>query len=279
MKTSLPTTSETITFIGGGNMASALIKGLISGGFSPDQILVIEPSDQARTRISQDFSIHCIEDPHSDNVWQKSTLFVWAIKPQQMKEVCESLAPLCSSALHLSVAAGISSSSLCEWLTTERVVRAMPNTPALIGLGQTGLFARPSVSQVEREQVERLIKGTGQCIWLADETLLDAVTAVSGSGPAYVFYFLEALSQAGIELGLSPDDSKQLAIGTFIGASQLALNSQETLSTLRERVTSKGGTTEAALAHMQECNIAEGFKESVKRAQEKALELGSNYGK
>ncbi len=279
MKTTLPTSSETITFIGGGNMASALIKGLIGGGFSPDQILVIEPSDQARTRLYQDFSIHCIEDPHSDSAWQKSPLFVWAIKPQQMKEVCESLAPRCSSALHLSVAAGISSSSLSKWLRTERVVRAMPNTPALIGLGQTGLFARPSVSQIEREQVERLIQGTGQCIWLADETLLDAVTAISGSGPAYVFYFLEALSQVGIELGLSPVDSKQLAIGTFFGASQLALQSQEALSTLRERVTSKGGTTEAALLHMQKCNIAEGFKESVKRAQEKALELGNNYGK
>ena len=260
-------------------MASALIKGLITDGRQPDHIFVIEPSPEARSRLAQEFSVRCISEPATEHAWLKSSLIVWAVKPQQMKLACDSLATLCPGALHLSVAAGIPTSSLTQWLKSEQVVRAMPNTPALIGLGQTGLFSRPAVTLNDRHKIESIIKGTGQFIWLDSEQLLDAVTAVSGSGPAYVFYFLEALSQAAEELGLGADESKQLAIGTFIGASQLALQSNETLSTLRQRVTSKGGTTEAALNHMNDTHLAQGFKDAVKRAAEKSFELGVNYGK
>ena len=278
MKTNLASVLTQISFVGGGNMASALIKGLISNGFPKDQINVIDPSEEASARLLHDFSIKSIKHPESDTSWQKCSLMVWAVKPQQIKEACISLAPFCTNALHLSVAAGIPSSSLAKWLGNERVVRAMPNTPALIGLGQTGIFARAEVTSEQRSQVESLIKGTGQFIWLQDEKLLDCVTAISGSGPAYVFYFLEALTNAGVELGLSAEESKQLAIGTFIGASQLAFQSTETLSTLRERVTSKGGTTEAALSHMMSSGVAQEFKDAVKKANEKARQLGISYG-
>ena len=268
-----------ITFIGGGNMASALIKGLLNNGGLPSKISVIDPSPEVGLRIKKDFSIQCISDPKQDASWQTCNFIVWAVKPQQMKEACDSLAQFfCNSALHLSVAAGIPSSSLVKWLGTKRIVRAMPNTPALIGLGQSGLFALPGVTNQERQHVENIMKGTGQSVWIEDEKLLDVVTAVSGSGPAYVFYFLEALAEAGVELGLDTEVSKQLAIGTFIGAGQLALQSNETLSTLRERVTSKGGTTEAALNHMKDSGISGKFKEAVKAAQEKAFQLGVNYG-
>jgi len=260
-------------------MASALIKGLMADGRRPEHIFVVDPSPEARARLTQDFSVRCISDPATEHSWLVSSLIVWAVKPQQMRLACESFSPLCPGALHLSVAAGIPTSSLTQWLKSERVVRAMPNTPALIGLGQTGLFSRPAISLSDRQQIERIVKGTGQFIWLSDEQLLDAVTAVSGSGPAYVFYFLEALAQAAEELGLGADESKQLAIGTFIGASQLALQSNETLSTLRQRVTSKGGTTEAALNHMSDTGLAQGFKDAIKRAAEKSFELGVNFGK
>jgi len=279
MNTKLKQDPQQITFIGGGNMASALIKGLISDGRLPEHIFVVEPAAEARARLKQEFSVRCISDPTKEHSWQTSSLIVWAVKPQQMKLACDSLASLCHGALHLSVAAGIPTSSLTQWLKSERVVRAMPNTPALIGLGQTGLFSRHAVNLIDRKLIESIIKGTGEFIWLPNEQLLDSVTAVSGSGPAYVFYFLEALAQAAAELGLGPDESKQLAIGTFIGASHLALQSNETLSALRERVTSKGGTTEAALNHMNDSRLAQSFKDAVKRAAEKSFELGVNYGK
>ncbi len=259
-------------------MAAAMIKGLIANGFESARIIAIEPSVEARARLSQEFSIQCVSDPIDDLSWQDSSLLVWAVKPQQMKAACDSIAHLCTNALHLSVAAGIPTSSIAKWLGTERIVRAMPNTPALIGLGQTGLFARPGVTFEERNQIEQIIKGTGRSIWLNDETLLDGVTAISGSGPAYVFYFLEALSEAGVELGLKPEDAKQLAIGTFIGASQLAQQSADSLLTLRERVTSKGGTTEAALTHMLNIDLGSKFKDAVKIAHKKAIQLGVNYG-
>jgi len=259
-------------------MARALIKGLIANGFESARIRVIEPSDEARAHLGKEFSTRCVSDPIQDSSWQDSTLLIWAVKPQQMKVACDSIAHLCQHALHLSVAAGITSFSLSNWLNSERIVRAMPNTPALIGLGQTGLFAKPGVTLTERNQIEQIIKGTGQCIWLNDEKLLDSVTAVSGSGPAYVFYLLEALSEAGVELGLTPEDANQLAIGTFIGASHLAHQSADSLATLRERVTSKGGTTEAALNQMADDDLGSKFKAAIKMAHQKAVQLGINYG-
>jgi pyrroline-5-carboxylate reductase len=176
------------------------------------------------------------------------------------------------------VAAGIRSDSIASWLGSDRVVRAMPNTPALVGLGQTGLFARAGVTASDKKWIEHVIATTGALLWVKDEPLLDAVTAISGSGPAYVFFFIEAMVEAGVKMGLSPEQATQLAIGTFEGASQLAKSATEPPSVLRERVTSKGGTTYAALSSMQEARIGELFQTALEAAQHRAHELGDEFG-
>ncbi len=270
--------SDLVTFIGGGNMASALIRGLIKNNKPPSDIFVIDTNEETRLKLSQDFGVICVEEPIINLDWLNSSLIVWAVKPQQMREVCESYSSKLKGSLHLSVAAGITTNSLCKWLTTERVARAMPNTPALIGMGQTALYASNDVSSKEKALIESVIKGTGEFLWLEDEELINAVTAVSGSGPAYVFYFLEALTQTGVELGLTPEQSRRLAIGTFIGASNLANQSPDSLSTLRERVTSKGGTTETALSSLNNDHVALSFQNAVKSAHSKARQLGSAFG-
>lgn len=259
-------------------MASALIRGLIKNNKPPSDIFVIDTNEETRLKLSQDFGVICVEEPNINLDWLNSSLIVWAVKPQQMREVCESYSSKLKGSLHLSVAAGITTNSLCKWLTTERVARAMPNTPALIGMGQTALYASNDVSSKEKALIESVIKGTGEFLWLEDEELINAVTAVSGSGPAYVFYFLEALTQTGVELGLTPEQSRRLAIGTFIGASNLANQSPDSLSTLRERVTSKGGTTETALSSLNNDHVALSFQNAVKSAHSKARQLGSAFG-
>ena len=199
---------------------------------------------------------------------------IWAVKPQVFKEVAQPLAGLFPRALHLSVAAGVRSDSIARWLNTERVVRAMPNTPALVGLGQTGLFARESVTADERQQVQALMQAIGQSIWVTSEDQLDVVTAMSGSGPAYVFYFIEAMVQAGVEMGLEPQQAHQLAVGTFVGASELARSSSESPAVLRERVTSKGGTTYAAISRMQADDIGRLIGLALAAARQRSVELG-----
>jgi pyrroline-5-carboxylate reductase len=272
--------SSVITFVGGGNMATALIRGLMDRGLHPENIFVIDSSPQALIRIEADYGVRTVAEPLVDKSWcSSSSLVVWAVKPQHMRSVCESLSNVSKDLLHLSVAAGITSGSFSKWLGTKRVVRAMPNTPALIGMGQTALFAAPEISQIERARIETVVKGCGEFLWLEDERLLDVVTAVSGSGPAYVFYLLEALTQAGEDLGLTDEQARKLAIGTFIGASHLAQQSSDSLSTLRENVTSKGGTTEAALSHLNTKNIGLEFQNAVKIAFIKSQQLGAEYGK
>jgi pyrroline-5-carboxylate reductase len=184
-----------------------------------------------------------------------------------------------STALQLSVAAGIGSDSIAAWLQTERVVRAMPNTPALVGLGQTGLFARSAVTPADRLWVQQVLGSTGACLWLAQESQLDAVTALSGSGPAYVFYFIEAMVRAGQSMGLSAEQSQQLAIGTFVGASELARASADPPSVLRERVTSKGGTTHAALSALEHEQVAQAFERAIQAACARAKTLGEEFGR
>lgn len=180
--------------------------------------------------------------------------------------------------MHLSVAAGIRSDSIARWLGTERVVRSMPNTPALVGKGMTALFARPAATAADRAAVERVIQTTGEYLWLNDEAQLDAVTALSGSGPAYVFYFLEAMIQAGLDMGLDSAQARQLAVGTFVGASALAHASDEPLEVLRARVTSKGGTTYAALTAMEQAGIKQQFMQAIEAARQRASELGDEFG-
>ncbi len=268
--------NEHIAFIGGGNMASAIIGGLIQRGLAASQIQVVEPFAEQRVRLARQFGIAASEKPGIG--LSRATLVVWAVKPQTFKEAAGQARAHTPAALHLSVAAGIRSDSIALWLGTERIVRAMPNTPALIGKGISALFARPAVSATGRLAVESVIQTTGDYLWLEQEAQLDAVTALSGSGPAYVFYFIEAMIQAGTDMGLNPDQARQLAVETFVGASALAHDSEESPEVLRTRVTSKGGTTYAALTSMEHNGIKQQFIQAIQAARRRAQELGDEFG-
>lgn len=270
------TPTQTLAFIGGGNMASAIIGGLVKQGTPAKRILVVEPFEEARQRLQTQFGVRVLAA--ADATLADAGLVIWAVKPQTFKEAAQQTRNFCANALHLSVAAGIRSDSIANWLGTERVVRAMPNTPALVGLGQTGLFARPAVTTNDKTWIEQVVATTGAQLWVKDEPLLDAVTAISGSGPAYVFFFIEAMVEAGVKMGLTAGQATQLAIGTFEGASQLAKTASEPPSVLRERVTSKGGTTYAALTSMQNAHVGELFQTALAAAQQRAHELGNEFG-
>lgn len=274
--TASPTSLLPIVFIGGGNMATALITGLRKQGVSAASIHVVEPLETARQHLHDSLGVHAMAT--ADHSLAGAQLVVWAIKPQLFKAVAEPLQALFASALHLSVAAGIRSDSLAQWLGSQRVVRAMPNTPALVGLGQTGLFARDAVTPLERQAVSALMQAVGESIWVDHETQLDAVTAVSGSGPAYVFYVIEAMVAAGVRMGLSPEQAHQLSVGTLVGASELARASSESPAVLRERVTSKGGTTHAAISRLQADGVAALIEQAMLAAAERAKTLGDELG-
>ena len=267
---------ERIAFIGGGNMASAIIGGLIRQGMPTQQIQVVEPMPAQREILKKQWDIRVFEEAGASLT--AATLVVWAIKPQMFRDAAMPVSVYAQHALHLSVAAGIRSESIALWLNSQRVVRAMPNTPALVGKGISGLFARAGVTPADRLAVERVIKTTGDFLWLADETQLDAVTALSGSGPAYVFYFIEAMIEAGTDMGLSAAQAHQLAVATFVGASALAQDSPETPDVLRARVTSKGGTTFAALSAMEEDKVKAQFVRAMQAARQRAVELGNEFG-
>ncbi len=268
--------AQRLAFIGGGNMASAIIGGLIKTGLAPSHIAVVEPFAEARAKLLADYGVKAQE--HADASLQDSTLVVWAVKPQTFREAAALTGAFTAQALHLSVAAGIRSDSIARWLGTERVVRTMPNTPALVGRGISGLFARAAVTTADKALVQSVIATTGEYLWVETEAQLDAVTALSGSGPAYVFYFLEAMVQAGAALGLSVQQSRQLAISTFSGSAELARQSLEPLALLRERVTSKGGTTYAALSAMEHSDVKAQFVQAMRAAGERARELGDEFG-
>ena len=266
-----------IAFIGGGNMASAIMGGLIQQGVPASNITVIEPFEAARQALKTNFNIDAL--PAASDALQNAQLVVWAVKPQSFKDAAVPVAAFTRNALHLSVAAGITTDSVAGWTGTKRIVRAMPNTPALVGKGITGLFARPEVEAQGKALIEAVIGSTGECIWVEQEAHLDAVTALSGSGPAYVFLFLEAMTQAGVDMGLTAEQSYQLAVATFAGGSELAARSQESAEVLRQRVTSKGGTTYAAITHMQENKLPEIFVAAMRKAEARAQELAVEFGK
>ncbi|HEY0825795.1 MAG TPA: pyrroline-5-carboxylate reductase [Ramlibacter sp.] len=270
-------TNSLIAFIGGGNMASAIIGGLIKQGLAPAQVAVVEPFAEARARLKQQFGVDAQE--HAGAALGSAGLVVWAVKPQTFKDAAAQARAHVRQALHLSVAAGIRSDSIAAWLGTERIVRSMPNTPALVGKGMTALYARAAVSAADKERVEQVIATTGEHLWVGQEQHLDAVTALSGSGPAYVFYFLEAMTQAGTEMGLQAEQARRLAVGTFAGASELARASSEPLQTLRERVTSRGGTTYAALTSMENDKVKDAFVRALHAACRRAQELGDEFGR
>jgi pyrroline-5-carboxylate reductase len=266
-----------LAFIGGGNMASAILGGLIRQGLAPKQVTVIEPFAETADKLRKEFGIE-VHAAASD-VLADANLVVWAVKPQVFKDAALPVAAFTPKALHLSVAAGIRSDSIARWLHTERVVRSMPNTPALVGQGITGLFARASVSANDKALVEQVLQSTGEWLWVKQESDLDVVTALSGSGPAYVFYFLEAMTEAGVQMGLSQDQAYHLAKATFGGATHLARQSTDSPEVLRQRVTSKGGTTYAALTSMADDHVKEAFVKAMLAAQKRAAELGDEFGK
>ena len=267
-----------ISFIGGGNMATALIGGLLRQGASAANISVVEPFEAARAKLTQDFGVACTAAPGAGVA--ASELIVMAVKPQNMREAAAAVAPQLKQQLVLSIAAGTRVADLSRWLGGHpAIVRTMPNTPALIGMGITGMFAASAVSTAQRAAAEQVLRAVGDVVWINDEALIDPVTAISGSGPAYVFYFLEALAEAGVKLGLDAADAKRLALATFAGAAKLAADSPDDFATLRSKVTSKGGTTAAALAVMAERQVKEAIIAAAEAASARGREMGALLGK
>jgi pyrroline-5-carboxylate reductase len=260
-----------ITFIGGGNMARSLIGGLVGRGQAASRLHVAEPHAELRDALARDFGV----DAQADNAAAaaKGAIWLFAVKPQVMKSVCAALAPLAQSQrpLVVSIAAGITSGQLSQWLGGDiAVVRTMPNTPALLGAGATGLFANAAVSAQQRREADALMQATGITAWIDDESRMDAVTALSGSGPAYVFLLAEAMQAAGEAQGLDAEIARRLALQTIVGAARMLAESGETAAVLRQRVTSPGGTTQAAL----ETFDAGGFRALVDAAIASATRRG-----
>ena len=268
-----------IAFIGGGNMAAALIGGMIRKGVAAADVYAVDPDANARERNGKQFGIRT--GASADATLASYDAIVLAVKPQIVKGVAESLAPhLAAHQLVISIVAGIRSADLSRWLNGHaRIVRTMPNTPALIGMGAAGLVASASVDEAGRQLASDVLGAVGQPVWFDDEAKIDAVTAISGSGPAYVFYFIEALQEAARRLGMDEQQGRALAIATFTGAAQLAQQSDEPPSVLRERVTSKGGTTAAALASFDASGVKEAIVRGALAADARAKEMGDEFGR
>jgi len=267
-----------VVFIGGGNMADALIGGLLKSGFEASQLRAVEVDGAARRRLSDKYRVECVAEVRG--TIRPGEVVVFAVKPQQMKEAARFAGIRDNANLVISIAAGITLDTLSRWLGGyARMIRAMPNTPALIGAGVAGLYAQPGVSEAGRKQAEAILGAVGGTVWIEDEALMDAVTAVSGSGPAYLFWFIEQLAAAGESLGLTGETSRKLAIETVLGAAKLAAQSADSPAVLRERVTSKGGITEAALKAFEEQKLAERFLRAVEAARDRGTEMGAQMAK
>ena len=267
---------QSVAFIGGGNMATALIGGLLRSGRPASSIVVVEPFDAQRAKLLQSHGVHA--QAAADERLAGAATVVWAVKPQLFAEAAAPCAPHIGSALQVSVMAGVRSSAIARASGSEQVVRTMPNTPALIGRGIAGLFAREAVTAAQRAEVETLFVPTGATLWVDREDDLDAVTALSGSGPAYVFYVLEAMMAAATQMGLSAEQGRRLALATFDGATALAAASGEAPETLRAQVTSKGGTTQAAITSLDHSGVMAAFVKALQAAQQRAAELGREFG-
>jgi pyrroline-5-carboxylate reductase len=267
-----------IAFLGGGNMAGALIGGLVAKGQDASRISVIELSPAARERIAARYPVRVTTAP--DVAMKGADTLVLAVKPQDMKAALASLGSEVRGALVVSIAAGITLDTLSRWLGGHRrLVRCMPNTPALVGAGITGLYAAKDVDDDDRKKAETILSAVGEVVWLAEERLLDPVTAVSASGPAYVFWFIEQLAASAIKLGIPKEEALKLAKHTVLGAAKLAVASPESPETLRKNVTSKGGTTEAALNVFEQEKLAERFMRAVEAASRRGAELGKEQDK
>jgi pyrroline-5-carboxylate reductase len=272
--------NNTIAFIGGGNMARSLIGGMISNGWPVEHIHVADNSKEQLTTVSTCFpGIHT----HLDNAEavQQANIVVLAIKPQVLGAVAKDLAPAIDASRHLviSIAAGLRSGDIDRWLGGNKaIVRCMPNTPALVQSGATGLFANELVSDEQCNQAESVLRSVGSTLWVKEEAQIDAVTAVSGSGPAYFFLIMEAMEEAGVALGLDREAARLLSIETAFGAAKLALESDDTPAALRQKVTSPGGTTEQAIKVMEDKQLQQIFAEAMKAAADRAAELAEQLG-
>lgn len=270
-----------LAFIGGGNMARSLIGGLLHNGWPAASIVVSDPDPEQPARLYQlDNGLTVINDNHQAAA--SADVVVLAVKPQILQGVCRDLSDTLSATrpLLISIAAGIQSTDIDRWCGGNLpIVRCMPNTPALVQSGATGLFANEAVNAEQRALAETLLRAVGTTVWLEDETLLNAVTALSGSGPAYIFLIIEAMQAAGEKLGLPPDTARLLSVETVFGAAKLALESSEYAATLRERVTSKGGTTESALSVLEAGNIRKLFEDALAAANQRAEALAEQLGK
>lgn len=272
-------THPTIGFIGAGNMAASLIGGLVAKGFDPQTLYAADPNTAALQTLSQQYGV--VACPDNAAVVAAADVLLLAVKPQVMKAVLTELAGAVQARqpLVISIAAGISISSLCEWLGGEvPVVRCMPNTPALVQLGASGLYANDRVSAGQRDQAEAILKAVGIALWLDDETQIDAVTAVSGSGPAYFFLLMEAMAAAGEQLGLAPATARALTLQTALGAAQMAVTSDVDAAELRRRVTSPGGTTERAIAHFEQSGLRDIVTGALQAAAVRSKELSEQLG-
>ncbi len=273
-------TETTLAFIGGGNMTGSLVGGLIADGWKPARIHVADPDPQQTGRLARRFSVITTADnrtavKHADAV-------VLAVKPQVIRTVAEELAPLINERhpLVISIAAGIRETSLRDWLGEETaIVRTMPNTPALVQCGATALYANSVVSEEQRNLAESILRAVGLAIWVDDEAMMDAVTALSGSGPAYFFLLMEALTSAGSQLGLPEDTARLLALQTAFGAAKMALESDEDAAKLRRRVTSPGGTTERAIGVFKENNFEGIVLQALRAAADRSRELAAEFGR
>jgi pyrroline-5-carboxylate reductase len=269
----------TLAFIGGGNMASSLIGGLIENGFPASSIRVADPIEQTRSSLAQRFNVSTFAE--NEAAIDGADVVILAVKPQQLKSVTQSLAPHWQpDALLISIAAGIRMDAIERWLgqPNASIVRAMPNTPSLVRAGATGLCANAHVTHTQHELAESILRAVGLAIWVSDEQQMDAVTAVSGSGPAYFFLILEAMQAAGVELGLSEENARLLSLETAFGAAKMALESDESAAVLRQRVTSPGGTTEQALNTFNEGDLKGLFQCALNAAAQRADELANELG-
>lgn len=271
-----------ITFLGGGNMAAALIGGMLARGFDAAGLQVLELDAAAGARLTKAFGVRAT--PDLDAAALDCEVLVLAVKPQQMRAALAPLAGRLHGQLVISIAAGLRLAELARWLGApgqphRRLVRCMPNTPALCGAGVTGLYAAPEVDADGRDSADRILAAVGTTIWVDEEARLDAITAISGSGPAYVFHFIEALEAAALAQGFAAADARRLALGTVAGAVRLASESVDSAAELRRKVTSKGGTTEAALASLAAAGWHDALLAAVAAAAARSRALGDELGR
>jgi pyrroline-5-carboxylate reductase len=270
--------NQTLAFIGGGNMASSLIGGLLARGWRPDQIVVADPLPAQLEKLKADYGVRTTSD--NTDAARGAEVIVLAVKPQELRAAVARLAaaPLTPDMLLISVVAGIRAADIQRWAGGRPVVRCMPNRPALQGRGMTGLYATAEVPAGRRELAQEILSAVGATLWIQREQDMDAVTAISGSGPAYFFLLIEMLQQAGVSLGLASDVSRKLAVETAYGAGFMAHEASEPPEVLRQQVTSKGGTTEAALMALEAHRVREIFTEALTAAARRSAQLADEFG-